>query len=131
MKDNGANAKAVASSDVGTTVAALCREAQPQDLSDLGNSGLKVTIATGDECDTRPFCAPGLKKTYGIDISGIDPEGVGTTWAKQAARNGVDQVVLTITSTDDLVELNRKADAERQKEADVAKGYPRTMGLVK
>lgn len=51
--------------------------------------------------------------------------------AKQAARNGTDQVVPTITSTDDLVELNRKADAERQKEADVAKGYPRTMGLVK
>ncbi|MFD4410787.1 ABC transporter substrate-binding protein [Streptomyces sp. NPDC058251] len=210
LKKKGANAKAVASSDVDATVSALKKLAEPKGLkvlsageavdqnafavsaefakkhnlktlSDLGKSGLKVKIAAGDECETRPFCAPGLKKTYGIDVSGIDPKGVGTTQAKQAVKNGTDQLVLTTTtdatlknfglvllkddkglqnadnvlpvvnakdagsqeiadalakltdtlSTDDLVELNRKVDAERQKEADVAKEYLRAKGLIK
>ncbi|CAM5739752.1 hypothetical protein SBADM41S_11426 [Streptomyces badius] len=57
-------------------------------LSDLGKSKLKVKIAAGDECEVRPFCAPGLKKTYGIDVTGIDPKGVGTPVSKQAVRDG-------------------------------------------
>lgn len=67
-------------------------------LSDLGKSGLKVKIAAGDECAVRPFCAPGLKKTYGIDVSGIDPKGVGTPQGKQAVKDGVDQLALTTTT---------------------------------
>ncbi|MCB8902158.1 MULTISPECIES: ABC transporter substrate-binding protein [unclassified Streptomyces] len=72
-------------------------------LSDLGGSKLKVKIAAGDECAVRPFCAPGLKKTYGIDVTGIDPKGVGTPQAKQAVKDGVDQLVLT-TTTDATVD---------------------------
>ncbi|MFI8517854.1 ABC transporter substrate-binding protein [Streptomyces sp. NPDC085481] len=72
-------------------------------LSDLGAAKLKVKIAAGDECEIRPFCAPGLKKTYGIDVAGIDPKGVGTPQAKQAVKDGVDQLVLT-TTTDATVE---------------------------
>ncbi|MEU4066945.1 ABC transporter substrate-binding protein [Streptomyces wedmorensis] len=67
-------------------------------LSDLGRAKLKVKIAAGDECAVRPFCAPGLKKTYGIDVTGIDPKGVGTPQAKQAVKDGVDQLVLTTTT---------------------------------
>jgi osmoprotectant transport system substrate-binding protein len=67
-------------------------------LSDLGKSKIKVKIAAGDECAVRPFCAVGLKSTYGIDISGIDPKGVGTPAAKQAVKDGVDQLVLTTTT---------------------------------
>ncbi|WP_406331954.1 hypothetical protein [Streptomyces sp. NBC_00203] len=47
-------------------------------LSDLRNSVLEVKIVAGDECETRPFFAPGLKKMYGIGISGIDPRA----WAR-------------------------------------------------
>ncbi|MGW9440193.1 ABC transporter substrate-binding protein [Streptomyces sp. NPDC055607] len=72
-------------------------------LSDLGASKIKVKIAAGDECAVRPFCAPGLKKTYGIDVAGIDPKGVGTPQAKQAVKDGVDQLVLT-TTTDATIE---------------------------
>ncbi|MEE1802161.1 ABC transporter substrate-binding protein [Streptomyces sp. JV176] len=67
-------------------------------LSDLGRSGLPVRLAAGDECVRRPYCAPGLRKTYGIDITGIDPKGVGTTPAKQAVQRGQDQMVLTTTT---------------------------------
>ncbi|NEB77308.1 ABC transporter substrate-binding protein [Streptomyces sp. SID14478] len=209
VKKNGKDAKAVASSDVDATVTALRGLAEPEGLkvldaggavdqnafavsesfakkhglktlSDLGKSGQKVKVAAGDECETRPFCAPGLKKKYGIDVTGIDPKGVGTTQAKQAVKNGEDQLVLTTTTdatlknfglvlleddkklqnadniipvvnakdagdkeisdvlgkltktltTDDLVELNRKVDAERQKEADVAKDYLASKGLI-
>ncbi|MGW0364927.1 ABC transporter substrate-binding protein [Streptomyces sp. NPDC002990] len=122
-----AEAKPVASSDVAATVAALEKLAAPlglkalpageavdqnafavsrefaeknnlRTLSDLGKSGLKVKIAAGDECAVRPYCAPGLKKTYGIDVSGIDPKGVGTPQSKQAVKDGADQLVLTTTT---------------------------------
>ncbi|MFE5884194.1 ABC transporter substrate-binding protein [Streptomyces hydrogenans] len=72
-------------------------------LSDLGAAKLKVKIAAGDECAVRPFCALGLKKTYGIDVAGVDPKGVGTPQAKQAVKDGVDQLVLT-TTTDATVD---------------------------
>ncbi|MFI6002432.1 ABC transporter substrate-binding protein [Streptomyces sp. NPDC051366] len=119
--------KPVASSDVAATVAGLEKLAGPlglkvlpagpavdqnafavskefarknnlKTLSDLGKSGLKVKIAAGDECAVRPFCAPGLKKAYGIDVSGIDPKGVGTPQGKQAVKDGVDQLALTTTT---------------------------------
>ncbi len=72
-------------------------------LSDLGESKLKVKIAAGDECEIRPFCAPGLKKEYGIDVTGVDPKGVGTPQSKQAVKDGADQLVLT-TTTDATLE---------------------------
>ncbi|MFJ8588645.1 ABC transporter substrate-binding protein [Streptomyces sp. NPDC093595] len=201
--------KPVASSDVGATVAALEKLAAPRglkvlpageavdqnafavtkefaaknkltSLSDLGAAKLKVKIAAGDECEIRPFCAPGLKKTYGIDVAGIDPKGVGTPQAKQAVKDGIDQLVLTTTTdatldqfglvlladdkklqnadnvlpvvnakdagsaeiatalgkitkvltTGDLIDLNRKVDAERAKPADVAKAYLEAKGLI-
>ncbi|MEU9197238.1 ABC transporter substrate-binding protein [Streptomyces hundungensis] len=150
-------------------------------LSDLGASKVKVKVAAGDECKIRPFCAPGLTSKYGIDVTGIDPKGVGTPGAKQAVKDGVDQLVLTTTTdasldtygllllqddkklqnadnvlpvvnakdagapeisdalgkltkaltTADLVDLNRKVDAERAKPADVAKAYLQSKGLIK
>ncbi|MFE7776475.1 ABC transporter substrate-binding protein [Streptomyces sp. NPDC057445] len=202
--------KPVASSDVAATVAGLKKLAEPRGLkvlpageavdqnafavskefagknklktlSDLGKSKLAVRVAAGDECEVRPFCAPGLKKVYGIDVSGVDPKGVGTPQAKQAVKDGEDQLVLTTTTdatldtfglvlleddkklqnadnvlpvlnakdaggqeiadilgkltstltTQDLVELNRKVDAERAKPEDVAKEYLASKGLTK
>ncbi|WP_432152131.1 ABC transporter substrate-binding protein [Streptomyces sp. bgisy029] len=122
----------LASSDAAATVAALEKLAEPlglkvlpagkavdqnafavskefaeknnlKTLSDLGKSKLKVKIAAGDECEVRPFCAPGLKKTYGIDVTGIDPKGVGTPQSKQAVRDGKVELVLT-TTTDAVID---------------------------
>ncbi|MFI1157107.1 ABC transporter substrate-binding protein [Streptomyces sioyaensis] len=127
-KNKGSKADPVASPDLGVTMAALrrlagargltalpagravdqnafavsaayARKHHLKTLSDLGRSKLPVRLAAGDECVQRPFCAPGLKKKYGINIAAIDPKGVGTTPAKQAVQNGQDQMVLT-TSTD-------------------------------
>ncbi|MFE4867437.1 ABC transporter substrate-binding protein [Streptomyces sp. NPDC056682] len=78
--------------------AAHAREHRLKTLSDLGAAKLPVRLAAGDECVQRPYCEPGLKKTYGIDITAVDPKGVGTTQAKQAVQSGQDQMVLTTTT---------------------------------
>ncbi|MGW1377967.1 ABC transporter substrate-binding protein [Streptomyces sp. NPDC002446] len=209
-KKNGSKAKPVASSDIGATVTALKKLAGPRGLkvlaagdatdqnafavtkefaaehklktlSDLGKSQQKIKLAAGEECETRVFCKPGLEKTYGIDITGLDPKGVGIPQAKQAVKDGTDQLVLTTTTdatldnfglvllkddkklqnadnvlpvvnaksagdkeieaalgkltstltTQDLINLNRKVDAERLKPADVAQAYLESKGLVK
>ncbi|MFE0382301.1 ABC transporter substrate-binding protein [Streptomyces inhibens] len=209
-KENGSKAKPVASSDIAKTVTALKKLAGPRGLkvlpaggatdqnafavtkefaakhklktlSDLGKSKQKIKLASGEECETRVFCKPGLERTYGIDITGLDPKGVGTPQAKQAVKDGTDQLVLTTTTdatldnfglvllkddkklqnadnvlpvvnaksagdkeietalgkltcaltTEDLIDLNRKVDAERLKPVDVARAYLDSKGLVK
>ncbi|MFG2210734.1 ABC transporter substrate-binding protein [Streptomyces sp. NPDC048638] len=209
-KKNGPKAKPVASSDIDKTVTALKKLAAPhglkvlaagratdqnafavskefaakhklKTLSDLGRSKQRITLASGEECETRVFCKPGLEKTYGIDIARLDPRGVGSPQAKQAVKDGTDQLVLTTTTdatldnfglvllkddkklqnadnvlpvvnaksagakeietalskltstltTEDLINLNRKVDAERLKPADVAQTYLESKGLLK
>ncbi|MGI5349634.1 ABC transporter substrate-binding protein [Streptomyces sp. CA-250714] len=148
-KKNGPKAKPVASSDTDKTVAALRELATPRGLkvleageavdqnafavakdyakkhrlktlSDLGKSKQRVTIAAGDECETRPFCRPGLEKTYGIDVKGIDPKGVGTSQSKQAVKDGKDQLVLTTTTdaTLDQFDLVLLKDDKKLQNAD-------------
>ncbi|PJT49464.1 ABC transporter substrate-binding protein [Streptomyces albidoflavus] len=126
-KENGPDAEPVGSPDLATTMKALRRLAAPRGLtvldpgkavdqnafavtrefaaehslrtlSDLGASGLPVRLAAGDECVSRPYCRPGLEKTYGIDVTAVDPKGVGTTQAKRAVQSGHDQMVLTTTT---------------------------------
>jgi osmoprotectant transport system substrate-binding protein len=135
VKENGPKAKAVASPDAEKTMAALNKLAGPvglralaagkavdqnafavsksfaakhklKTLSDLGKSGVEVTVAAGDECKVRPFCAPGLEKTYGIKVAGIDPKGVGSVASKKAVQRGTDQLVLTTTTDGTLSEFD-------------------------
>ncbi|MFI0238720.1 ABC transporter substrate-binding protein [Streptomyces sp. NPDC016845] len=89
-------------------------------LSDLGASGLGVRLAAGDECVQRPYCEPGLRKVYGIDVTGVDPKGVGTTQSKKAVQNGQDQMVLTTTTDATLAEfgLVLLADDKKLQNAD-------------
>ncbi|MFB7586965.1 ABC transporter substrate-binding protein [Streptomyces sp. NPDC056169] len=126
-KVNGADAPTVGSPDLTTTMAALRALAAPRGLTvldpgravdqnafavtaafaaehrlktlgDLGAARLPVRLAAGDECVQRPYCAPGLREVYGIDVTAVDPKGVGTTQAKQAVQSGQDQLVLTTTT---------------------------------
>ncbi|MGW6563827.1 ABC transporter substrate-binding protein [Streptomyces sp. NPDC054975] len=133
-KVNGAKAPTVGSPDLAATMTALRGLAAPRGLtvldpgravdqnafavtaafadehglktlSDLGAAKLPVRLAAGDECVQRPYCAPGLRGTYGIDVIGVDPKGVGTTQAKQAVQSGQDQMVLTTTTDATLDEF--------------------------
>lgn len=204
-----AAANPVASSDVDETVDALTELAEPRGLTvlpaggavdqnafavgeefaeenglatltDLGEADLGVRLAAGDECPERPFCQPGLEEVYDIEVSALDPKGVGTVPAKQSVKDGTNDMVLTTTTdatleqfglvlleddknlqnadnvlpvvnsedagdqeiadalervtraltTEDLTELNRKVDADREKARDVAEEYLRSKDLL-
>src|SRR4051794_33408634 len=53
-------------------------------LTDLGKTGIAVKLAATAECPARPFCKPGLEKTYNIKVSSILPLGFDTLPVKQA-----------------------------------------------
>src|SRR3989442_1248852 len=47
-------------------------------LSDLAAVGNQLVLGAGPECPTRPFCQPGLEKTYGIhfkSFKALDTDG--------------------------------------------------------
>src|SRR4051794_24215344 len=74
-------------------------------LSDLGKSGISVKLAAPAECPTRPFCKPGLEKTYNIKISGITPLAFDSLPLKQALKSGKVQLGLVATTDATLGQL--------------------------
>ena len=67
-------------------------------LSDLGKSGMSVTLAATPECPQRPFCQPGLKKTYKIKVSKLLPLGFDSLQVKQAVKSNKAQLGLVATT---------------------------------
>ncbi|HVN13425.1 MAG TPA: ABC transporter substrate-binding protein [Kineosporiaceae bacterium] len=74
-------------------------------LSDLAKLGKPIRLAATTECPDRPFCMPGLKKTYGITVSELLPLGFGSPQAKQAVISGKADMVLTGTTDATLPSL--------------------------
>jgi osmoprotectant transport system substrate-binding protein len=74
-------------------------------LSDLGKLGKPIVLAATTECPDRPFCQPGLEKTYGIKVTKVLPLGFGSPQAKQAVTSGQAQLVLTGTTDATLDQL--------------------------
>jgi osmoprotectant transport system substrate-binding protein len=67
-------------------------------LSELGALSQPVVLAAAEECPDRPFCGPGLEKTYGIKISKYMPTGFSTPQTKQAVKDGDAQLGLVATT---------------------------------
>ena len=67
-------------------------------LSDLAALGQPITLAAGDECLERPFCAIGLKSTYGLNITGVTGDDFGSLTGKQKVVDGAAQLGLTGTT---------------------------------
>jgi osmoprotectant transport system substrate-binding protein len=61
-------------------------------LSDLGKTGMSVVLAAPAECPTRPFCKPGLEKTYNIKISKLVPLDFDSIQLKNAVKSGKAQL---------------------------------------
>jgi osmoprotectant transport system substrate-binding protein len=57
-------------------------------LSDLAEKGADFSLGAPQDCETNPFCIPGLKDVYGLDMSGnftpLDP-GVVLTSLQEGA----------------------------------------------
>jgi len=126
-KDNGANATPLASTDITKTVAALKTigakhglvPLQPStatdqnafavrkdfaakwhlvNLSDLAKVKGTLVLGGPPECPTRPFCEPGLEKTYGIHFTGFKSLDAGGPLTRAAIENGNVQVGLVFSS---------------------------------
>jgi len=71
-------------------------------LSDL--KGFEGDLALGGpaECPTRPFCQPGLEKTYGIEFSEFVSLDAGGPLTKTALKQGRVQVGLVFSSDGSL-----------------------------
>jgi osmoprotectant transport system substrate-binding protein len=74
-------------------------------LSDLAKLGKPIRLAATTECPDRPFCMPGLEKTYGLKVSELLPLGFGTPQAKQAVVSGKADMVLVGTTDATLSSL--------------------------
>jgi osmoprotectant transport system substrate-binding protein len=65
----------------------------------------QLTLGGPPECPTRPFCIPGLKKTYGITFKSFRPLDVGGAQTVAALKSGAIQVALLFT-TDPVITDN-------------------------
>jgi osmoprotectant transport system substrate-binding protein len=74
-------------------------------LSQLGASGIAVKLAAPAECSSRPFCEPGLKKIYHINITGLTPLDFDSLPLKQAVKSGSDQLGEVATTDATLSQL--------------------------
>ena len=74
-------------------------------LSDLAPVGGQLVLGAGPECPTRPFCKPGLEKTYGIRFKDFKPLDTDGPLTRAALKNGDIQVGLVFSSDADLDSL--------------------------
>jgi osmoprotectant transport system substrate-binding protein len=74
-------------------------------LSDLAPLGGQLTLGAGPECPTRPFCQPGLQKTYGITFKAFKPLDTDGPLTRAAFKNGSIDVGLVFSSDGDLNSL--------------------------
>ncbi len=126
-KENGADAQAKASSDLDATVAELkqlgdkvglvfgdASQAADQNafavtkafadkygvktLSELGSKCGGLVLGGPPECPQRPFCQPGLEKTYGLSITSFKSLDAGGPLTKKAIKQGQIAVGLVFSS---------------------------------
>jgi osmoprotectant transport system substrate-binding protein len=126
-KDNGANATPLATTDIDKTLAALktigakhglvplkASTATDQnafavrkdfaekwgltDLSDLTKVKGDLVLGGPPECPQRPFCEPGLEKTYGVHFTGFKSLDAGGPLTRAAIQQGKVQIGLVFSS---------------------------------
>ena len=74
-------------------------------LSDLAPIASQLTMGAGPECQTRPYCIPGLEKTYGIKFKAFKALDTDGPLTRAAFANGTIQVGLVFSSDGDLNQL--------------------------
>jgi len=74
-------------------------------LSDLAAVGSQLVLGAGPECPTRPFCQPGLEKTYGIHFKSFKALDTDGPLTRAALANNTIQVGLVFSSDSDLNKL--------------------------
>jgi osmoprotectant transport system substrate-binding protein len=67
------------------------------ELADKCGDG-SLTLGAGNECPQRPFCQPGLEKTYGLKFASFKPYDSGGPLTKAAIMKGDVSIGLVFTS---------------------------------
>jgi len=67
-------------------------------MSDLTPYAAQMTLGGPPECPTRPFCQPGLEKTYGLKFKDFKALDAGGPLSKNALEHGDVDVALIFTS---------------------------------
>ncbi len=133
-QENGPDAETVASPDPEATVQELTALAEPtgieplqpaeaqnanafavteefaekngvETLSDLAGLDQPIALAAAEDCSQRTDCEIGLEKTYGLDITKVEPLGFGTPGTKDALKEGEVQLGQVGTSDATLESL--------------------------
>lgn len=76
----------------------FAREHHLSSLSDLAQYRGPLILGGPAECPTRPYCEPGLRKVYGINLSGFRRLDPGGPLTKLALKTGQIQVGLLFSS---------------------------------
>ncbi len=84
---------------------AACSSGESGTTSGGATVASKLILGGPPECPTRPFCVPGLKKTYGITFKSFKPLDVGGAQTVAALKSGAIQVAL-LFSTDPVITDN-------------------------
>jgi osmoprotectant transport system substrate-binding protein len=74
-------------------------------MSDLAPIGNQLVLGAGPECPTRPYCLPGLEKTYGIHFKSFKPLDTDGQATRAAFKNNSIQVGLVFSADADLNSL--------------------------
>jgi osmoprotectant transport system substrate-binding protein len=68
-------------------------------LSDLASNGADLVLGGPPDCETNPFCIPGLNTVYGIDMSGnFQPLDAGQVTVAALEAGEIDVAILFSTS---------------------------------
>lgn len=77
-----------------------------RNLSDLAPHAGQLTLGAGPECPTRPFCLPGLERTYGLKFETFRPLDSGGPRTIEALKAGDIDVGLVFTSSAAVADPN-------------------------
>ncbi len=84
-------------------------------LSDLAPIAGQLTLGAGPECPTRPFCQPGLEKTYGLTFKAFRPLDSGGPKTMEALASGDIDVGLVFSSDGGVAARNLVVLADDKK----------------
>ncbi|HEX6547976.1 MAG TPA: ABC transporter substrate-binding protein [Candidatus Dormibacteraeota bacterium] len=75
-------------------------------LSDLSPYASQMTLGGPPECPTRPYCQPGLEKTYGLKFKAFKSLDAGGPLTKNALSNGDIDIGLVFSSDGGIAAKN-------------------------
>jgi osmoprotectant transport system substrate-binding protein len=94
--------------NVFAVTAAFAAKNKLSKMSDLKSYAGSLVLGGPAECPTRPFCQPGLERTYGLKFASFKALDAGGPLTKQAIKNGDVTIGLVLSSDGGVSALGLK-----------------------